>query len=230
MALRDILADAGYDVSKFQDDFAVVYFQDPANFAITDEGGGAGPPRKINDIVEIDPDQPDIGEAKSANGWRYGGDSDGGLRISVARESRFLESDQHTRAGEKHVQWTISLAGNLVQYEVVDGTLDNLIAILGGGTITDIPDSTPPQKQVVVPLGSEMEYRRAALVYPHEYNGVEDTICFVLKKGALKSTGEINYQGRTQASIPFSFEGMPDDRPTVPTGEERLKIFIAPGS
>lgn len=230
MSLRDVLADTGYDVSKFQDDFAIVYFQDPANYSITDEGSGQGPPRKINDVVEIDPAQPDYGQAKSANGWRYGGDSNGGLRVNVGRETRILESDQHARAGEKHVRWTISVAGNLLQFEVEEGTLDNLLAILGGGTITDIPDSTPPQKKVVVPLGSEIEYRRAALVYPHEYNGTEDTICFVLRKGLLKSSGEINYQGRTQASIPFSMDGMPDDRDTVPTGEEVLKIIIAPGA
>lgn len=229
MALRDTLAKAG-DLSRLMDDFAVLYLQDPDNFAITDEGSGQGPPTKINDIVEIDPNQASYGEPNSANGWRYAGDTVNGLALNIGRETRFLETDQHARAIEKHQQWNIAITGGLAQYEVEPGTLDNLLAVLGGGTMSDIAGATPTQKRVKIPLGSEVVYQRAALIYPHEYNGTERTLCVVLRKCAVKATGEITFQGRNQASIPVSLEALPDDRDTVPEDEMLAYILWAPGS
>jgi hypothetical protein len=228
MALRDTLANAGYDPGKFMDGCALLYLQDPANFAT--ETKGAGYPGKINDIVEINPADPNYGKANSANGWRYGGDSEGGLAINVSRETRVLESDQHRKAAVKHDVWNVGVSGNLVQFEVEAGTLDNLLAVWGGGTLSDIAGAVPAQKKVKLPLGSEIIYQRAALLYPHEYNSFERTLCIVLRKGAMKCTGDLSFVGNDQASLPFEIEAMPDDRDSVPTDEQRTYLLYAPGS
>lgn len=232
MALADRLADKEFDVGKLMYSFAVLYIQDEANFSITDEASGTGPPTQINSIVEIDPAQGDYGDAKSANGWRYGGDTDGGLNLNITRETTMLDTDQHAQAAEIHQAWNVTVEGGLAQYETEDATLDNLLLAFGGGSLADVAGATPAQKRVTIPLATAIAYQRAALIYPHydTVDGQERTLCFILRKCSVRATGALSFVGRSKANIPVTLTALPDDRPTVPPDEQTVYGFYAPGS
>lgn len=228
MSLRDILADAGVDVGRIMDGCGVLYLQDIDQFDIVVEGTGY--PGKINDIVEIDPGQPGYGSPNATNHWRYAGDTTEGLNFNPSRETRWIETDQHPRFLEKHVRWAPAITGNLSQFEVEAGTLDNWLDILGGGTLSSIAGATPTQKLATIPMGSGMNYRRSALIYPHEYNDIERTLAIVLMKTSLRATGDISFVGNDQASIPFGLEAQIDDRSGIPADQRLLFCIYAPGA
>lgn len=231
LTVRDAVKTAA-DLEKLIDDFAVLYLQAVANFGNVDEGSGTGPPRSIGDVVGIDPtDEATYGVPNAAMGWVYGGDSRG-TNFNPGRETRWIDTDQHPRAVEKHQLWTPTFTGVLAQLESDPGTLNLILAILGGGSMEDVPAVTPLQKRVKFPMGSEIQYRRAALLIPHRSptSGEERTVLLIIRKGSVKATGDVSFAGQTPGGIPFSIEASYDDRPTVPTDEQLMYAYYAPGS
>ena len=230
MALADKLADKEYDIGKMMYSFAVLYIQDSSNFS--NETAPTGPPAQINDIVEIDPAQGDYGEAQTANGWRYAGDTDGGLNLNISRETTLIDTDQHAQALEIHQNWTVTIEGGLLQFETADATLDNILQAYGGGSLADVAGTTPAQKKVTLPLSSTIAYQRAALIYPHydTVDGEERTLCFILRKASVRATGAISFVGRDKATLPVALNALPDDRASVDTDEQIVYGFYAPGT
>lgn len=231
LIVRDAVKTAA-DLEKLIDDFACLYLQAVASFAEDDEESGAGPPTCINDVVGIDPlDEATYGVANDVNGWLYAGDTRT-LNFTPTRTTRWIDTDQHPRAIEKHQQWAPTFSGTLAQYESEDDTLDVLLAILGGGELTTIDGASPAQRRVTIAMTNVIQYRRAALLIPHytPAGGLEKTIMLVIRKGSVKATGDISFAGQTPGGIPFTIEASYDDRDAVPTEEQLMYAIYAPGA
>jgi hypothetical protein len=178
----------------------VLYLQSEANFTNT-AVDGTGYPYGIEDVIFVT--GANVGQARSANGWRSMGYTNEGININRTRTTVDWDSDQEAQVDIIHDAWQQELTTTLLQT-----TEQNYAEIWQGIGPTTATGASPAQTQVTFGKPTTLNHRRVATIHPDK-NG--RLWCWAFRDCVIVAAGALAMTRTGQMGLPIMIRPLSDD-------------------
>lgn len=203
MATRDDVLQYGVNNADLLVGAGIILIQSSTNWDITGFSATAFP-AKLGDIIDLSGTT--IGRAKSENGWRNMGHTDGLKPMDRARETQTLGSDQVPEVRTTSIKWTHKVTGTLLETNATN--LNDLFTAHPSGVQT-VSGDVPTEYRLSLGAPAGIKYHRIAVLHPD----VEGRLWgYVYAMSEIHGTGGPTFNPSDKHGWPFEALCYPDSR------------------